>query len=672
MASIPDSPTLRNPASTSSMSLDSLRIAGSGRHSHPDLAPPDFHVDFNHGPDIELRPLTTPDTRADSVSLADTKPVVSNTIEDRGQWRRFLEDWGWETAACLLSLGGFLGIVGLLKAFDGKAQPSWPYGITLNSAIAVLSTVTKGLLLVPAAACISQSIWISYAQSAHPLRTLTAYDAASRGPLGALNLIWRLRAQRLACLGAGLIILAVGVGPTVQQTIVVGTRSIPTTQPASIPRARSFINEIVEETNSVWNWVKSDIVPTEMIGHLYSGMYHGSTGSKRSELDVVPVCPTNDCAFPNFESLAVCSSCLNITQKMEQSCFTVNNNVTQCTFSLPNGLKANQSTRNPDTLAASAVLAPIEGDNNNYRVGKSLHSDSIGNILVTTILNASSNDGIISADAHQCSLSWCVKTYEAKVVNGSLEEREVQSRVNWDWLIKKAVDARVFSMESSSQGGPNGPAFAVYEPASIKISNWLLYKFTFSNSKYLINIRTLEDQDLYWFMEDATSNFTGDARAVSHQRDTIKTMLLVGYEEVFSSVAKALTTYIRTDGLTAYEVAGSANDTLKNLGPIPPVAGTAYITEIYIKIHWRWLIFLGAILASNTAFLILTIYKSSKYNVAAWKSEPLALLYHGLEASREEEDRRLDSVRDMHQQGKRTRVQLQGTESGLKLGYADR
>jgi hypothetical protein len=153
-----------------------------------------FHIDFDHGPDIELRPLQTPDTTTVSTATADKVSGALDAIEHRGRWGRRLEEWGWETAACLLSIVGFLGTTGLLKAFDGKAQPSWPYGITLNSAVAVLSTITKDLLIVPAAACISQSIWISYAESAHPLRLLTTYDAASRGPLGALHLIWRLRA----------------------------------------------------------------------------------------------------------------------------------------------------------------------------------------------------------------------------------------------------------------------------------------------------------------------------------------------------------------------------------------------------------------------------------------------------------------------------------------------
>lgn len=346
------------------------------------------------------------------------------------------------------------------------------------------------------------------------------------------------------------------------------------------------MDEIIEETNSVWSSSESDIVPTGMIGLLYSGMYRSSTESGQALIDVVPDCPTNDCTFPNFESLAVCSACVNIAQKMERSCLTETtskpgssySNVTQCTYSLPNGLKINQTTLTDDTLAVSAMLKPVEV------------YDRKGNILQTTVLNASTSAGNISADAHQCSLSWCVKTYEAKVVNGSLIEREIQSRADWDWLENTDLffELSQWAIDTSLQNGRNVSAFAVTRDASIKITNWMYYKFTFSNSKYL-DVQSTEDEDWFRFWEDESGNFTADDfRTVSHLRDTIKTMQLIGYEEVFSNIAKALTTYIRTDGSTEHRTtwAESSRDIVENLGPIEPVSGTVFIAEVYIQIRW--------------------------------------------------------------------------------------
>jgi len=107
----------------------------------------------------------------------------------------WLKWWGWEVGACVGSFGVFLATYLLLKAYDGKAQPDWLYGITLNSAASWLTTITKSMLLVPAAACIDQSSWIYYASRARNLGALSVYDAASRGPWGSMQLLWTLRAR---------------------------------------------------------------------------------------------------------------------------------------------------------------------------------------------------------------------------------------------------------------------------------------------------------------------------------------------------------------------------------------------------------------------------------------------------------------------------------------------
>jgi hypothetical protein len=107
---------------------------------------------------------------------------------------RWLRCWGWELGACLCSLAAFFAIVGFLRAYDGRPQPHWPYGITLNSAISWLSVLMKGSLLVPAAACISQCVWINLTESDN-LRCLETYDAASRGPWGAAGMFWALKAR---------------------------------------------------------------------------------------------------------------------------------------------------------------------------------------------------------------------------------------------------------------------------------------------------------------------------------------------------------------------------------------------------------------------------------------------------------------------------------------------
>ena len=431
------------------------------------------------------------------------------------------------------------------------------------------------------------------------------------------------------------------------------------------------MEEIMEATNYVWNPTKSDIIPTRIVELLYSEMFRSSTNPGQTVIDVVPNCPTNDCAFPIFGSLAVCSACMDISHKLNRSCFTKTiskpdsavNNVAHCTFSLPNGLQINQTTMADDTLAMSAMLPTTEPYN------------EAGSILQRTVLNASTSFGNVSADARQCSLSWCIKTYDSKTVNGSLLERALHSRAGWEWLSTDYDHTEIgqYTIETSFQNGRNVSAYAVGADTSIKIIKRMLYKLTFSNSKYL-KVESTDTDDSSRLWKDKISNFTGrDIRTVAYLRDTIKITRLFGFEEVFSKMAKALTTYVRNKGSTdqreMYEP--DSRHVIANLVPIEPVNGTAYISKVYIEIRWPSLIFLASLLACTILFLTLTIHKSSKYKTAGWKSEPLALTYHGLEASKED-FQRLDRVGDRRRQGKRTRVQLQETDLGFRLGYAER
>jgi hypothetical protein len=144
-----------------------------------------------HSSTLDLEPVLLPNN--DKRTLVTSREVVKSW--NRRDYIQCLHSWGWEFAACLGSLVTFMIMIGTLCAYDGNPQPEWPYGITLNSAISWLTTLSKSLLLVPAASCINQSVWINYSARSHDLYTMSVYDSASRGPWGALQLLWTLRAR---------------------------------------------------------------------------------------------------------------------------------------------------------------------------------------------------------------------------------------------------------------------------------------------------------------------------------------------------------------------------------------------------------------------------------------------------------------------------------------------
>jgi hypothetical protein len=158
---------------------------------------------------------------------------------------------------------------------------------------------------------------------------------------------------------------------------------------------------------------------------------------------------------------------------IEKSCFTTETllksksygkNVTYCTFLLPNGLRINQSLSDASTIAAS-----VQPRN---------QSSEEPDIFHVSVLNASASDLNTSAEAVGCSLSWCVRTYEAAVINGSLVEHEVQSQRAW------TVNDLRWIMSLPGQSKSSTSQFMVWRTASFSIYNYLRQRFTFSNSWY--------------------------------------------------------------------------------------------------------------------------------------------------------------------------------------------
>jgi hypothetical protein len=69
---------------------------------------------------------------------------------------------------------------------------SWHSVISLNALISTLATISKASLMLAVAACISQLKWLYFESAPHRIQDIQIFDNASRGPLGALNLLMRL------------------------------------------------------------------------------------------------------------------------------------------------------------------------------------------------------------------------------------------------------------------------------------------------------------------------------------------------------------------------------------------------------------------------------------------------------------------------------------------------
>lgn len=109
--------------------------------------------------------------------------------------KRCFLPWASEASWCLVA-SLFLGLlVFALKQFDGKAQPKWPLGLSLNTLIAFLSTICRSIMVQPIAEGLLQLKWNWFAGKRRPLRDIRLFDKASRSSWASIKLATRLRGR---------------------------------------------------------------------------------------------------------------------------------------------------------------------------------------------------------------------------------------------------------------------------------------------------------------------------------------------------------------------------------------------------------------------------------------------------------------------------------------------
>jgi len=101
--------------------------------------------------------------------------------------------WLYEISSLVLAVVAVIMLICVLRAYENKPNPQWPLGISLNTIVSILSTVFRASLMLSVAHGLSQSGWIWFTQRPRPLSDICWYDSASRGPLGSVQLLWRLR-----------------------------------------------------------------------------------------------------------------------------------------------------------------------------------------------------------------------------------------------------------------------------------------------------------------------------------------------------------------------------------------------------------------------------------------------------------------------------------------------
>jgi hypothetical protein len=232
-----------------------------------------------------------------------------------------LRSWHLELLALLGASALFVGLIILLVVFDKSPVFKW-YDITLNTIISIMAVSMKALLIHATTECTAQWKWIIFSQSKQTLWAFERIDTASRGLFGSITLAFRRDTPLLLRLGAITITLSVAVDPLSQQLIrveqAVEYRDTVNGQSALTPRATTYRLGSVNRRRTPGSCRNAThcyeaTVDYDMETAIMTGLSRPLEAIQR---DSSVACPTGNCTWPQFESLAVCHRCADLSSKL--------------------------------------------------------------------------------------------------------------------------------------------------------------------------------------------------------------------------------------------------------------------------------------------------------------------------------------------------------------------
>lgn len=165
----------------------------------------------------------------DAVAASVTTGADATDHTESSQTSHF-QAWSWEISSLCCGLVFLLLNVVILSIINGQPLKPWilfGHSISPNTLISIFSTLSKTSITLPLAEGLSQLKWTYFRQRSHPVVHMQLFDEASRGPWGALKLVWRLNVRAfVAAFGAMTVAPTLAMDPFSQQLLSYPTRQV--------------------------------------------------------------------------------------------------------------------------------------------------------------------------------------------------------------------------------------------------------------------------------------------------------------------------------------------------------------------------------------------------------------------------------------------------------------
>jgi hypothetical protein len=384
--------------------------------------------------------------------------------------------WLFEIASWLLSAICMGAVVGIYACINGQEMVQSEQLLTLAS---MLGKVASAALIVPTSEALGQLKW-NWFHNSKAMWDFEIFDKASRGPWGAALLLFRTKGRSLAALGALLIVLLLAIDTFFQQVVIYLDEPALQNSSNSIPFLTSYRPYYLKSyTKGIEQGVVDGNLKPVVNKYFYENGTQKVPFGAGMRPDIPLMCPASACNWPEYDTLAVCSSCTEISHLLDIKYICLENttiewsaawdgplsdvpyptgtvcgfflNSTSSTPLLLSGHVANGTTPSSFTgetlLVRTIPLYDLDTKIPSYGVGSVNYKHLPYPILDALVASAVNGpESVYNREppmVHECILSWCVQTIKSSYDSGVYSENvmstflDVTSEpVAWPWSVR--------------------------------------------------------------------------------------------------------------------------------------------------------------------------------------------------------------------------------------------
>ncbi|KAI9931380.1 hypothetical protein ASPWEDRAFT_49798 [Aspergillus wentii DTO 134E9] len=519
--------------------------------------------------------------------------------------------WTLEILSCLTAVAALVGIIAVLYVFDGQLVPDWPYGITLNALISLLTTAMKAAMAFHITEALSQLKW-SWFNRGNKLSDLALLDSASRGAIGAGLVLFRFMPRHLVTFGCFIFVVAAAIAPFVQQVITTDLRPVHAPELSTIQTCNTSLYTDYDEGAGPG----MNILPLTSMGAVYTGIFQSQSPNSNA---VTMDCPTGNCTFAPYQSLGVCSKCANITSHLEKN--VSHSYMTTYNYKLPNNFTFETSINMMYLMNATTSAELIE-----------LDVQGLPLALNFTAISAAGYGVPPQVSATECALYFCVDTYNTTVNNGKFNEQLLSSGTSGNYsamsiLGNVGMTPDTCYVNGTKHDNPDDCTYNVNAFSIMALKNTVMPMFNGNGSLFVSNRPSWSHNTL-----ESAYGLYGNYTDINN---------------MFKSLSSALTTNARS------KVCKST------------VEGVTWTVQSFVRVRWLWMILPIAMVVLSIFFLIITVVHTRHQYI--WKSSPLALLFSNLSVEGPHGVHSSPNLSGMEDASKKMNVWLEATPGGVVL-----